>query len=209
MKNTKKGLLFLSVSATLVSMLCYLSLSAIYTVLSSNVLYGSYLTVIDVLMWAVYTLSYSIIFSLFIFSASKRGTRKTLPLVFAYCGIVLVKNLLVPAINALILSVSLNATDLLYPIVVWLLDVALALAVLFVAGLKRNDLKSVALTVSILLSATTLLPRIVVDLGYGAPSSTADLLVMVVAYLSDLLVIPLFYFVSNFNFKYLQRGERL
>ena len=206
MKNKKKRLLALTLIASLVSMILYLSLSAIYTVLGSNIVYGSYLIIIDVLMWIVNVLSYAAIFSVFIYSTAKNGVKNTLPLVLIYCGIVLAKNLFVPVINGIVLGVGLSATDFLYPIFVWMLDAVLAFAVLFVSHLKKDNTRTASLIVGIILSATTLLPRIVFDLGYGAPSNLYDLLVVLAAYASDFLVVAIFFFGYRFIFKYLQRG---
>ncbi len=207
MEKTQKRLLILTVIASLVSMLFYLSLSAIYTVLGSNIVYGSYLPIIDIFMWLVNVLSYAVIFSIIIYSVSKSGAKQTLALILIYCGIVLVKNLFVPVINSIILGIGLSTPDLLYPILVWLLDVVLAFAVLFIAHFKSSNLSTAALIVGILLSATTLLPRIIYDIGYGAPSSSEDLFVMIAAYASDFLVIAVIYFVSHFAIKYLKKGE--
>ncbi|MBR2387267.1 MAG: hypothetical protein IKB02_00715 [Clostridia bacterium] len=207
MKKANKRLLLLCVAAALISTVIYLLLSAVYTVLASNLVYNSYLTVIDVVLWLVNVLSYTVIFSILIISVSRNGVKRTLPLIFSYCGIVLFKNLSASVLNGVILGVGLSAPDLLYPLLVWLFDVILAFAVLLVAFFKSNNLSAVALICGVLLSATTLLPRIIYDIGYGAPSGTEDLLVMITAYASDLLVIAVFYFVSHFLFKYLQRGE--
>ncbi len=207
MKRTKKKLLLLMLVASLASTVLYLLLSAIYTVLGSNIVYGSYLTIVDICMWLLNVLSYTAIFSIFIYSTAKNGAKQTLSLILCYCGIILIKNLLAVAINNLILGVGLIAPDVLYPTLVWLLDVALAFAVLFVAYVKAHNTSAAALIVGILLSATTLLPRVIFDIGYGAPSSSSDLFVMIAAYAGDFLTVAIFYFVSKAIFKYLQRGE--
>lgn len=207
MEKTKKNFFRLTFYASLISTVLYLLLSAIYIILGSNIVYASYISLVELFIWIVNVLSYAVIFSFFIYFVSKDGIKKSLVPVFLYCAIILIKNLSVPIINSIILGNGLDVPDIMYPLLVWLFDVVLAFAVLFISAVKRHPRSVIALIVGILLSATTLLPRIAYDIDYGAPSSAQDLFVMVLAYASDLLVIAIVYFVSHFVFKYLQRGK--
>ena len=62
--------------------------------------------------------------------------------------------------------------------------------------LKTNPIQVSLLTISIIRSAVKIFTRIVRDIGYGAPESFKEVMIMLVYYLSDLLVGVLFYAVA-------------
>ena len=100
----------------------------------------------------------------------------------------------------------LLSADLLYPLLIFLVEAITVIAVILIACFVSKP-STAALIVGIGLAVIKLLARLIGDIGYGAPSDTAELLVMAVAYLSDVLIVVIFYFVSQMTFKYLKRGE--
>ncbi len=61
---------------------------------------------------------------------------------------------------------------------------------------NRNPVQVSLLTIAIIRSAVKLLSRVIYDIGYGAPESFEEVLIMSVYYLSDLLIGVLFYAVA-------------
>ena len=220
MKNTRNKFLIFTLIASLISTALYLALSAVYAVVISNILYlsGALPLIIEALVWFVGIISYAVIFALFIYSIKVFGTRQSLALVFLYCGVILFKNISNTIIQSYVLGIHTTLPDLLLPLSTALLEALLAFIVVVIAYFKLKDqesntasstdkLKSTAFFVGILISATKLLPRIIYDIGYGAPANISDLIIMLLAYASDLSIIAIVYFISHFTFRYLHRGE--
>jgi len=73
---------------------------------------------------------------------------------------------------------------------------------------RKNPLQNAAIRIGILLSASRMLTRLLYDLNVGLPSDLADLLWMILYYLSDILIGVIFYSLALLLLPYWDRKEQ-
>ena len=73
---------------------------------------------------------------------------------------------------------------------------------------KENPLQCCSLIMGIVLSAERILFRLLFDIGYGAPDSFGEIILMIVFYASDLLIGIIFYCVSMLIYHQLFREKK-
>ena len=204
-----------------------LVLTPVYTsvVLRDYVLRTSPLaTVFEVAFSFGEILTFALCYSVVIYCAVFDGLKKAL----GACGIYLIASVVRRAgalAVSLIMYHSLDFTDIINVTIPVLIEAAQILVVLFCSysyGKKRadrhsadsysntdiqfekvysksNPLMKSALAGGIMLSGINVAMRIYRDINYGAPADIAEALIMAVYYLSDVLVLVVFYALSWFT----------
>ena len=200
----------------------YLALSIVYDLVYSNIVLSITLlpTVISAAVSICDIATYAVCFSLLLYSIYLTGVKASLSLVYIYCGALLAKQLANIALHILVFKTAPYITDYVYVLMIWGLEVILATAVVFVIKISlakqegktveftklfstANPLQVTSLAIAILLSATKLVQRLIYDFSYGAPTGISEILWMLSAYLSDILIFVIVYLICNFTIKYI------
>ena len=227
MKPLKKELIKKLTVASLVFSAIYVALSVTYNLILSNVIYSATIlpTITELLVALCEVSSYAVCFAILIYSAYALGSRNAVLVAVVYSAVLLVKNVANIVFQALIFKTGLDLAAILYLLVIWILESALILSVWLIAHLcfknvnvtefklnkifsKSNPLQVASLFVALLVGATRFIPRLIYDFGYGAPTDIIDLLWIMGAYLSDLIICAIVYFVAFLIIKSLQRENK-
>ena len=231
MNIKKKSLTRFFTLAVLILSGVYIALSTAYNLIAQDfVLASTFSLLLDVIYHLTYLLNlctYAVCFAIFIYSISRVGVKKSLPIVFIYGGILLAKSLVDTTVGHLIFMTGWTLEGLLYLLVIWLLfEMSLAFGVVLISHLcmksadlgelsfdklysSENALQKSALFVSLLITSTKLISQIIYDIGYGAPADIIDLLWMIALYLSSIISGVIVYIISFFVMKRLYKSENI
>lgn len=198
----------------------YLVLAIVYDIVCSNIVLSITLlpTVLNAVVEVCGIAAYGVCFSLLLYSTYKNGVKASLPLVYIYCGAVLAKYIANIVLHILVFKIAPYLSDYLYVFIIWALEVLLTVAILFIIKISlakqtdknvefkkffstENPLQVTSLAIAVFISAIKILQRFIYDISYGAPNGIFEILWMVVAYLSDILVCIIVYLVCNFTLK--------
>ena len=206
MKTCKKQLTKLLCLALIVFSAVYISLSALYNLVLTNIVYSQ--TMLPIFMELALSLcdlcAYAVCFAIFIYSIYMFGAKRSMPNVLIYGGVLLAKMLIDTTVALLIFGGGWRFEELLYILLMWIFELILAFVVVLIAHLclknkenntpeftklfsRENVLQSSALIVAAVIAGIKFLSRLTYDIGYGLPSGLADLLWMLAGYASDIM----------------------
>ena len=215
MKTCKKQLTKLLCLLLLVFSAVYISLSAVYNLVLTNIVYSQ--TLLPILMELALSLcdlcAYAACFAIFIYSIYLFGVKRSMPKVLIYIGVLLAKMLLDTTVALLIFGGGWRFEEMLYILLMWIFELILAFVVVLIAHLclknkenltleftklysKDNALQSSALVVASVIAGIKILSRLIYDIGYGLPDGIVDLLWMLAGYASDIISGIIVYLVA-------------
>ena len=224
MKTCKNQLTKLLCLALLVFSAVYISLSAVYNLVLSNIVYSKTLlpTVMEFALSLCDLCAYAVCFAIIIYSIYLFGVKPSMPKVLIYGGALLAKMLIDTTVALLMFGGGWRLEELLYILLMWLFELGLAFVVVLISHLffknkenstfeftklysRENDLQSSALTVAAVIAGIKFLSRLIYDIGYGLPSGLSDLLWMLAGYASDILSGIIVYLVAIILMKKLKK----